>query len=335
MSKTIIINEKQLSSTLLKESVLLNSLPEDIKNALKKNETSLGLNPVFPEEYGEQFDSKITVKRFKEVKDKLIKIGVIEECDDLQNAIPQLLNKCQKLESPIKENLEKIAYNYIVSLFNLPEDTIDLSINIVENISDIQMGVSLQSEDSDYEFEDVKHKKSLNAEIKKRRVLNALMTGAAMRLSSNIKTYIAEIYDLEPKLADLYRKIMTLNDYLLFTNNEEMVTEDNRNQLGFSNIILGNAQSKSSVQIEATIFPILLYEEIRAFLELSAAHGLPKKKDDANYVMKKADYLQAEPWDMRLGPALWDSLMACCNDIETEMIPYLFSFQQKPLSLNS
>ena len=149
MSKTIIINEKQLSSTLLKESVLLNSLPEDIKNALKKNETSLGLNPVFPEEYGEQFDSKITVKRFKEIKDKLIKIGVIEECDDLQNAIPQLLNKCQKLESPIKENLEKIAYNYIVSLFNLPEDTIDLSINIVENISDIQMGVSLQSEDSD------------------------------------------------------------------------------------------------------------------------------------------------------------------------------------------
>ena len=40
--------------------------------------------------------------------------------------------------------------------------------------------------------------------------------------------------------------------------------------------------------------------------------------------MKKADYLQAEPWDMRLGPALWDLLMNCCGDIETEMIPYLF-----------
>lgn len=324
MSKTIIINEKMLRSELLKESVLLNSLPDDIKTALKKNETSLGLNPVFPEEYGESFVSKIAAKRFKDVREKILKIGEIQECDDIVNAIPQLINKCQKIEEPIKNNLEKIAYNYIIELFNIPEDTVDFNVSLVGDISNIQMGVNVQSEDIDYEFDDIRHKKALNGEIKKRRVINALMTGAAMRLSSNIKSYIAEIYDLEPKLADLYRKVMTLNEYLLFTNNNEMVTEENRNQLGISNIILGGHQKKSSVHIEGTIFPILLYEEIRAFLELSAAHGLPKKKEEANYVMKKADYLQAEPWDMRLGPALWDSLMNCCGGIETEMIPYLF-----------
>lgn len=324
MGKTIIISEKQAKSMLLKESVLLDRLPNDIKRTLKKNETSLGLNPVFPEEYGESFDSKITAKRFEETKEKLIKIGVIEECDDLVNAIPHLINRCQKLEGPIKQNLEKIAYNYIISLFNLPEDTVDFSISLVGDISDIQMGVNVQSEDVDYEFEDINHKKSLNGKIKKRRVLNALMTGAALRFASNIKTYVADIYDLEPKLVDLYRKIMALNDYILFTNDEEHITDEKRNQLGFSNIILGGKQTKSSLTIEATIFPILIYEEVRAFLELAAAHGLPKSKEEANYVMKKADYLQAEPWDMRLGPALWDLLMNCCGDIETEMIPYLF-----------
>ena len=324
MGKTIIINEKQAKSMLLKESILLDTLPNDIKTTLKKNETSLGLNPVFPEEYGESFDSKITAKRFEETKEKLIKIGVIEECDDLANAIPHLINRCQKLEEPIKQNLEKIAYNYIVSLFNLPEDTVDFSISLVGDISDIQMGVNVQSEDVNYEFDDINHKKSLNGEIKKRRVLNALMTGAALRFASNIKTYVADIYDLEPKLVDLYRKIMALNDYILFTNDEENITDEKRNQLGFSNIILGGKQTKSSLTIEATIFPILIYEEVRAFLELAAAHGLPKSKEEANYVMKKADYLQAEPWDMRLGPALWDLLMNCCGDIETEMIPYLF-----------
>jgi hypothetical protein len=117
---------------------------------------------------------------------------------------------------------------------------------------------------------------------------------------------------------------MVLNDYLLFTNNNECITDDNKNQLGISNIILGNMQTKNNVTIEGTIFPILLYETIRAFLELSAAHGLPSSKNEANYVMQKADYLQAEPWDMRLGPALWDSLINCCGDIDTEMIPYLF-----------
>lgn len=321
--KTIIINEKLFNSSLLKESVLLDSLPEDIKTALKKNETSLGLNPAFPEEYGENFDSKITAKRFNEVKEKLVKIGQIEDCDDITNAIPFLLKKCQELEKPIKENLEKIAYNYIVSLFNLPEDTIDLSISLSDNLDNLQTGVRVQSEDFDFDFEDIKHKKQLNAEIKKRRIINALMTGGALRLSANIKSYIAEIYDLEPKLPDLYRKIMALNDYILFTNDEPMVSEENKNQLGISNITIGSQQTKSIVNVEAMIFPILLYEEIRAFLELSAAHGLPQSKIDANYVMRKADYLAAEPWDMRMGPALWDSLMNCCGDIELNMIPYL------------
>lgn len=313
-----------MNSPLLKEGILLNELPDDIKNTLKKNETSLGINPAFPEEYGETFDSKLTTKRFAEVKEKLIKIGQIEEVDDISTALSKLIKKCQELEAPIKEKLEKIAYNYIISLFNLPEDTIDFSVKLTEQVGDIQMGVRVQSEDANFDFENVAHKKTVNEEIKKRRLLNALMTGGAMRMSSNIKTYIADIYDLEPKLPDLYRKILSLNDYLLFTNDENMISEDNKNQLGMSNITIGNQQSKSNVEIEGVIFPILIYEEIRAFLELAVAHGLPKTKEEANYVMSKADYLQAEPWDMRLGPALWDLLLESCEGVEPNMFPYIF-----------
>ena len=126
MSKTIIINENifKKASSLLKESVLLDELPSDIEDALRKNNTSLGVNPAFPEEYDDTFDSKIVAKRFKEVKEKLLKIGEIEEADDISNALSKLIKRCQELEAPIKENLEKIAYNYVVSLFDLPEDTI-------------------------------------------------------------------------------------------------------------------------------------------------------------------------------------------------------------------
>ena len=67
MGKTIIISEKQAKSMLLKESVLLDTLPNDIKRTLKKNETCLGLSPVFPEEYVVSFNCKITVKRFEEI----------------------------------------------------------------------------------------------------------------------------------------------------------------------------------------------------------------------------------------------------------------------------
>jgi hypothetical protein len=40
-------------------------------------------------------------------------------------------------------------------------------------------------------------------------------------------------------------------------------------------------------------------------MELISAHGLPKKKRIGEYVINKADFLAAEPWDMRLGPGIW------------------------------
>lgn len=324
MSKTIIINEDMLHSQVLKESILLDKLPDDIKTTLEKNKTSLGLNPVFPEEYGDSFDTKLTVRRFEEAKNMLKKIGEVEECDDMVNAIPQLLEKCKKREELIKENLEKIAYNYIVSFFNIPENDVNISeILITEDLGDFQMGVRFNSEDKDYEFRNVKHRSSLNGEVKKRRVINALMTGCAMRVAANIKNYVAEIYDLDPKLPDLYRKLLALNDYILFTNDME-IDENNPSQLGISKIVIGDSEIKSSVQIKGIVFPIVIYEGIRAFLELIAAHGLPKSKEDANYVMQKADYLKAEPWDMRLGPAMWDSLMKCAGNIDSEVLPWFF-----------
>ena len=323
MGKTIIINERISNSPLLKEGILFHELPEDIRTALKDNKTSLGASSAFPDEYGDSFDTKLTLSRFKETKKRLEVIGEIEECDDIENAMTILIEKCKKLEAPIKENLEKIAYNFIVNLFNIPEEGVNFSVELKEDLSDISLGVRMQSEDSNFEFETSAHKKGLNDDIRKRRVINALMTGASLRIASEIRRYIADIYDLEPRLPDLYRKILALNDYLLFTNANEL-TEDSNNQLGMSKIIMGDKQTKTDVIVEAVIFPILIYEEVRAFLELCAAHGLPKSKDEANYVLKKSDYLQAEPWDMRLGPAMWDYLKKAFGDINESLLPYIF-----------
>jgi hypothetical protein len=40
-------------------------------------------------------------------------------------------------------------------------------------------------------------------------------------------------------------------------------------------------------------------------MEVLSTHGLPTEENVANYVIGKADFLQAEPWDMRFGPAIW------------------------------
>jgi hypothetical protein len=62
---------------------------------------------------------------------------------------------------------------------------------------------------------------------------------------------------------------------------------------------------KAVIHAQAMVFPVLIHEIVKGVMELLSAHGLPKNKNVANYVINKADFLAAEPWDMRLGPAVW------------------------------
>ena len=61
-------------------------------------------------------------------------------------------------------------------------------------------------------------------------------------------------------------------------------------------------------------------------MELFASHGLPEKRDMALYVVKKSDFLMAEPWDMRLGPILWQYLLdSFDSELDTKMIPNIIN----------
>jgi hypothetical protein len=61
---------------------------------------------------------------------------------------------------------------------------------------------------------------------------------------------------------------------------------------------------KVKIIAQAMVFPVLIHELVKGVMEVLSAKGLPKKKM-GKFVIDKADYLAAEPWDMRIGPALW------------------------------
>ena len=43
----------------------------------------------------------------------------------------------------------------------------------------------------------------------------------------------------------------------------------------------------------------------------------------ATIVVGKSDFLKAEPWDMKLGPLLWELFSNTFNDINSNELPYL------------
>lgn len=330
MSKTVYINHKILP--LLKETALLGSLPDDILATSVGQKTPLSNNPAFPDVYDDSFIQSLTEKQFETAKEELKKIGTIDDVPEtkMEEVLEKLILKCQEEEKPFKNALEKLCYNYVVKFFGVPDDMVQMELDLVEEVSidgnAIQLDPIKVSSDAEYDSLDVI--KKIRREVGKRRVLNVLAMGAGMQISSNIKSYVADIYEINPKLPELYRKIIALNDYLLFSR-EFVLTEENKMQMGTVMVGLKNVDDKVLIHSQGKIFPVLLSETIRGFFDLFGSHGLPEDPSTAIEVMRKADYLKAEPWDMRLGPALWTLLSDNFEDADSNLIPYLYKIIAK------
>ena len=326
-NKHIIITEEQEKA--LKESILLNSFPEDIADAVYKNKTSIGNNPALPNIFEKGYIEKLVEKRFKGCVDELKKIGEIDDVPDtdMQTVLGKLVLKCQKLEEPHRPELEKIVANYLIDLFGIPDDSIQMELSLVDDVDLSSSSIKLDPADGDefIEYEDVLDAESIKDEVYKRRLIDAMSMGAGMKISSNIKDYMKEIYEINPTLIDLYRKILALNDYLLFTKEDIGMTEEDKHQLGTVEVVLGQVEESPKILAQGVIFPILLSEAVRGLMELFASHGLPQEFEKAQSVLSKSDYLKAEPWDMRIGPALWEIVSdSFGNGVKTDLIPYLY-----------
>ena len=178
--------------------------------------------------------------------------------------------------------------------------------------------------DVDFETADLNDLSGLDAQVAKRHFLNALNMGAGMSMSENIRGYIEDLYDIDSRLPQLYKEALALNNYMIFKSPELGITDENRNQVGVVNVKLGSHDELVAVSAQGTIFPILLCELIRGLMELFSSHGLPQDKQRREYILKKADYLKAEPWQMRIGPYMWKLFTSYFEDTDTSEMPYIY-----------
>ena len=324
--KRIIINEDMLADNKVKSIALMQELPKDIMKALARNLTSLGDHPSFPPQEEYKFDSKITFERFQQVKDDVLSIEDLADysVQGLSKAVNQMILECQEIENANKEALEKLCFNIVVDLFAIPEDIINFSCTLTDSISPKSIRANVKPVSTDMTFIDINHMNTLSDEVYKRRLIDALITGAAMNYSKIKKEYIGDLYEMNPKLPKLYRDIIKIMNYLMFVKNDIGISDEDKKQIGVVNVLIGNRTRRTEINAEGVIFPVLLMESIKGMMEAFAAHGLPKNKKEASYVMSKAAFLAAEPWDMRMGPILWDCFEEAMQEKDTKMVPNIF-----------
>lgn len=321
MAKKIYIKESSILPLQDKKRLL----PQFLYRPLKSHSTSLGDNPSFPQVGDTPFDYAIVKARYLQVLDAFendLRLGT-DNVDELCTILGQWVKECKDMERPIRDELERICENTVIRLFNIPKETINFTCKLVDKITfKSPIRITPESdEEVNYTFADVDDIQLSNKAIAKRRMVDALVQGAAYFYMRFDKTYTDEINALNTELLRKYRDIIKLNDWLLFNKKDEM--SDARPMQGsYVETHLGKGDEKTHIDSQGIIFPLLLQDTIKGLFELFASHGLPQDQHKAAYIVKKADFLLSEPWDMRFGVELW---RRCFNALErTEMAPYAF-----------
>ncbi len=279
--------------------------PDFLKDAIKNNITSLGDHPAFPPEEEDTYVAWLIGKRYDEVMSGLADDD-IDSINEVSTRLNKLVTECKKIEENSKDALEMLCSNICAEIFNIPEDTITINGKIV---SECDMSKYRMIPDrTNITFNDIEELKQLTNEIYKRRMVDALIVGAAIYYSQNIELYEDEIRKINPQLPELYEEIFKYNNILLF-NKKDTIKNIERTNTGKVDVNIGEENEKIIIDAEGVIFPILLEYVIRGLLETASLHGLPKDRDRAEYVMGKADYRLAENWDMRLGVPLWNQIV--------------------------
>lgn len=308
--------------------------PKNIIDIIVSNKTSLGDNPALPPETIEKFLVFLVNDYYDELSLHFDSIDI----DEITNDLNKSLTECKKIESNNKEALEMLCSNIIKDLFEIPNGTLVIDMKLVSNIDTDQ--VRMVPEDSkDYSFDSIEDMNNLTQEVYKRRLLNALTIGAAMYYAEQVNVYADELVKIDNRLPYLYKKIMCINNLLLFHTNH--IKGQPHTDGGKVDVYLNNEQTPVKIKAEGLIFPILLEETIKGILELSIAHGLPRDRQKANYITSKADFKLAEIWDQRLGLPLWKRIKKVMDNIDESPIEVGLNFifmelsQLKPIHFNS
>ena len=290
-------------------------LPKHILKELASNKTSLGEHPSFPPEDEEKFSIKLISKYFDIISKDYQNIDELE----LKNELGKLIVECKKLELNCRENLEKLCEKIITELFDIPEDTINIEVHLMDCINtDNQRLIPEKTED--FEFDDISDINNLTDEVYKRRLLNALVAGASLEGANVFSDYLKDLFEINPELPSLYKKILDINRVLLYTTKQTLDVNSKENMDGGKvDVIIASEDNKVQIKADAVIFPILIEETIHGLLELAISHGLPEEKRKANYVMSKADFKLAELWDIRFGLPLWSLIEHCVKECDFDI----------------
>lgn len=300
-------------------------LPKNILNIIASNKTSLGDNPALPPELEDKFLVFLVNDYYEGLLSHFDSIDV----EELTNELSIAMSECKKIENNNIEALEKLCSDIVNEIFNIPNETLSIDMKLVDKV-DTKQERLVPENTEDFSFDSIDDMSNLTNEVYKRRLLNALTIGAAMYYSEYVNAYSEEIAKIDERLPQLYKKILCINDMLMFHIKQRI--SDKQKDGGNVDVYISDAATPVRIEAKGVLFPILLEESIKGMLELAISHGLPSEREKAEYVTSKADFKLAEVWDQRLGVPLWKRIVKVMREVDEKPLDVGLNFLFMELS---
>lgn len=297
----------------------------ELEKDLKDGKHSLGKHPAFPSGDEHSFEEKIMAARFDDVVSRYKRV---HDTDDINNQdvimkMMPMVNDVMKIEQKHRKELEDLAIKMVREEYNISEDAVEIIAELTEKIDmsgTKKNPTPITNENIQFES----HQDMLNAsdEVYKRRFANAMIQGAAKKCNHMFHMVDDELEKIHPSLPTKYSKMMSAADYMYYV----IPKMENGINGGVVRVQFPTEENpKAVIYAQAMVFPVLIHELIKGVMELLSGHGLPEDEQLSEYVIDKSDFLAAEPWDMRLGPALWERFTMMINPEDFNLKHHIYT----------
>jgi len=234
----------------------------------------------------------------------------------LQHAMLQSFQNITQTEMAHREELEQLAIEVVKEEMKLPDDAFQWDVKIVGmgevDMEGMEMGNQNQEDDEaaiENEVEIAAELENLDQEKAKRRLINSIIQGSAMKgyyMYHNVADRLEEITGSNTLIRD-YGIMMSVNDTMYWQLPDQMMNTAMQGGSAAGSEEVDRNTDPPTIKARGINFPVLVHEIIKGVMEVFAVQGLP---DDgsAQDVIASEDTLEKEVWDIRLGPSIWSKI---------------------------
>jgi hypothetical protein len=310
------------------ESITNRLLTEDMDDDLRRKIES------GEHDYSEHLNPE-TVKRMSDdvvraAKENIESRGGVANLEGASNMMYQGLMGALRKEARHKEELQDLAVKLVTEEYNIPEDAVDFEAEITGHPQmggrEIRKtGLQMKKGEKNKNLPQGKTAEELKPKVTKRRLMNAMIHGAARKGQNLFHNASNELRRIDPSLVQDYSKLMAGNDFMYWALSDETIENEAMSGTHAGQVRVyphGNPPregSKPKIEAQGMTFPLLLHELSKGVLELISQWGRESDKETREYVEDQTDNLQSETMDIRLGVKIWEKLLEA---MDVDALPY-------------